>query len=33
MLREVLVAADHLAYHLGLFVLLRRLLGAWPEEP
>jgi uncharacterized damage-inducible protein DinB len=33
MLREVLVAADHLAYHLGQFVLLRRLLGAWPEEP
>lgn len=31
-LREVLVAADHLAYHLGQFVLLRRLLGAWPEE-
>jgi hypothetical protein len=30
-LREVLVAADHLAYHLGQFVLLRRLLGAWQE--
>lgn len=31
-LREVLVAMDHLAYHLGQLVLLRRLLGGWPEE-
>jgi hypothetical protein len=31
-LREALLAADHNAYHLGQFVLLRRLLGAWPEE-
>jgi hypothetical protein len=30
-LREVLLAADHTAYHLGAFVLLRRLLGAWQE--
>jgi hypothetical protein len=28
-LREALLAADHAAYHLGEFVLLRRLLGAW----
>lgn len=28
-LREVLMVADHNAYHLGEFVLLRRLLGAW----
>ena len=28
-LREVLVAADHNAYHLGQLVLLRRMLGAW----
>lgn len=28
-LREVLLAADHNAYHLGELVLLRRLLGAW----
>jgi hypothetical protein len=28
-LREVLVLADHNAYHLGELVLLRRLLGAW----
>ena len=29
MLREVLLAADHNAYHLGEMVLLRRLLGVW----
>ncbi len=28
-LREALLTADHNAYHLGEFVLLRRLLGAW----
>ena len=28
-LREALLAADHTAYHLGAFVLLRRMLGAW----
>jgi hypothetical protein len=28
-LREALLVADHNAYHLGQFVLLRRLLGAW----
>lgn len=30
-LREVLVLADHNAYHLGQLVLLRRLLGAWQQ--
>jgi hypothetical protein len=30
-LREVLLVADHNAYHLGALVLVRRLLGAWPE--
>ncbi|HEV7220393.1 MAG: DinB family protein [Terriglobales bacterium] len=30
-LREVLLAADHNAYHLGALVLVRRLLGAWQE--
>jgi len=30
-LREALLIADHNAYHLGQFVLLRRLLGAWPN--
>ena len=29
-LREVLLVADHNAYHLGALVLVRRLLGAWP---
>ena len=28
-LREALVTADHNSYHLGEFVLLRRILGAW----
>jgi hypothetical protein len=28
-LREILVVADHNAYHLGQMVLLRRMLGAW----
>lgn len=31
-LREALLIADHNAYHLGQLVLLRRLLGAWPED-
>jgi DinB superfamily len=30
-LREALLAADHNAYHLGQFVLLRRLLGTWKD--
>ncbi len=32
LLRETLLVADHNAYHLGQLVLLRRLLGAWPER-
>jgi DinB family protein len=28
-LREVLLAADHNSHHLGQFILVRRLLGAW----
>lgn len=31
-LREALLAADHNSYHLGQFVLLRRLLGEWPKR-
>jgi DinB superfamily len=31
-LREALLVADHDAYHLGQLVLVRRLLGAWPER-
>ena len=30
-LREALLVADHNAYHLGQFLDLRRLLGAWKE--
>jgi len=30
-LREALLIADHNAYHLGQLVLVRRLLGCWPE--
>jgi hypothetical protein len=29
LLREALLVADHNSYHLGQFVMLRRLLGAW----
>jgi hypothetical protein len=29
-LRELLLAADHTAYHLGELVVVRRALGAWP---
>jgi hypothetical protein len=29
LLREVLLVADHNAYHLGELIVLRRLLGAW----
>jgi uncharacterized damage-inducible protein DinB len=31
-LREALLVADHNAYHLGQLVMLRRVLGAWPEK-
>ena len=30
-LHELLLVADHNAYHLGQLILLRRLLGAWRE--
>ena len=31
-LRELLLAADHAAYHLGELLVVRRLLGAWPRS-
>jgi len=31
-LRELLLAADHAAYHVGALVVLRRLLGIWPRS-
>lgn len=30
-LRELLLVADHTAYHLGELVVVRRALGAWPQ--
>ena len=30
-LRELLLIADHNAYHIGELILVRRLLGAWPS--
>ena len=32
LLREALLVADHNAYHLGQFVLVRQMLGAWAAE-
>jgi hypothetical protein len=32
LLREALLVADHNAYHLGQLVMLRRVLGAWPDS-
>ena len=29
-LREVLVVADHNAYHIGEFAILRQVMGTWP---
>ena len=31
-LREILLIADHSAYHVGQLVLVRQLLGAWPSR-
>lgn len=31
LLREALLIADHNAYHVGQLIVLRRLLGAWPQ--
>ncbi len=31
LLREILVATDHTAYHLGEFAILRQVEGLWPE--
>jgi uncharacterized damage-inducible protein DinB len=30
--RELLLAADHTAYHVGQLVVVRRLLGSWPPR-
>ena len=31
LLREALLVLDHNAYHLGQFLLLRKMLGTWPD--
>ncbi len=31
-LRELLLVADHTAYHVGELIAVRRLLGAWPRK-
>jgi hypothetical protein len=31
-LRELVLAADHAAYHIGELVVVRRLLGIWPSR-
>jgi uncharacterized damage-inducible protein DinB len=31
-LREIVLAADHAAYHVGQLVLVRRLLGIWSSQ-
>lgn len=31
-LRELLLAADHAAYHVGELIVVRRLLGAWDRR-
>jgi hypothetical protein len=31
-LRELLLVADHTAYHIGELIVVRRLLGAWPRK-
>ncbi len=31
-LREILVVADHNAYHIGEFAILRQVMGTWPAE-
>ena len=32
LLRELLVVADHNAYHLGEFAILRQVMGTWPAS-
>lgn len=31
-LREALVLADHNAYHIGEFAILRQVMGTWPDD-
>ena len=31
-LREVLLIADHNAYHIGEFAIMRQVMGTWSED-
>jgi hypothetical protein len=31
-LREILLAADHNAYHIGEFAILRQVMGTWRDQ-
>lgn len=31
--REILLVADHNAYHIGEFAILRQVMGTWPDRP
>jgi hypothetical protein len=31
-LREALLVADHTAYHVGEFAILRQIMGTWPDD-
>jgi hypothetical protein len=31
-LREFLLVADHNAYHVGEFAILRQVMGTWPKD-
>jgi hypothetical protein len=31
-LREILLVADHNAYHIGEFAIMRQVMGTWPED-
>jgi len=31
-LREILLVADHNAYHIGEFAILRQIMGTWPKK-
>jgi hypothetical protein len=32
LLRELMLATDHMAYHVGELIVVRRLLGTWPRR-
>lgn len=32
LMREIRIAADHTAYHVGEFAILRQVMGTWPTD-